>query len=92
MTPERALEYDFKNFVRIRKGLSFKFVSPGCAGVPDSINVTGAGNIFFLEFKSPGKTPGKLQRYWIKKINSLSGKAHWTDNIEEAKRIYESYD
>lgn len=43
-------------------GRAYKFISPGCAGVPDRIVVLPGGRIFFVETKSQGKTSTTLQK------------------------------
>lgn len=43
-------------------GRAYKFVSPGCGGVPDRIVVLPGGRIFFVETKSQGKRSTALQR------------------------------
>ena len=43
-------------------GLCYKFVSPGCDGVPDRICIY-RGQVIFVELKRPGEMPRKLQRH-----------------------------
>lgn len=43
-------------------GRAYKFISPGCAGVPDRIVILPGGRIFFVETKSEGRTSTALQR------------------------------
>jgi hypothetical protein len=46
-------------------GRAFKFVSPGCNGVPDRIVLLPMGRIYFVETKAPGKKLRKLQE-WVR--------------------------
>lgn len=49
---ESAVERRLVSGVKARGGLCWKFVSPGCAGVPDRIVVTRAGEAWFVELKA----------------------------------------
>lgn len=57
-------ESNIENYLtaKIKKlgGLTFKFTSPNCAGVPDRIVILN-GSIHFVELKAPGKRPRPLQ-------------------------------
>lgn len=49
---ESAVERRLVSGVKARGGLCWKFVSPGCAGVPDRIVVTRTGEVWFVELKA----------------------------------------
>lgn len=49
---ESAVERRLVSGVRARGGMCWKFVSPGCAGVPDRIVVTRTGEVWFVELKA----------------------------------------
>lgn len=54
---EKEIESRMRKMVRERKGLFYKFVSPGNRGVPDRIVITPQGVVWFVELKT---TTGKL--------------------------------
>lgn len=43
--------------------ICWKFVSPGCSGVPDRIVLIPGGHIIFVETKAPGRRERALQTY-----------------------------
>lgn len=53
---ERSVEAGLLEKVKKRGGLCYKFVSPGCSGVPDRI-IIDKGRVIFVELK---QTYGKL--------------------------------
>ena len=61
---EKTIEKKFGEKVRADGGLFLKFTSPNNAGVPDRLVVTASGEVYFVEFKAPGKQLRPLQEYW----------------------------
>jgi hypothetical protein len=59
---EKDTEAFLRDEVKALGGRSYKWVSPGCAGVPDRIVILPNGRIFFVELKSEGKTSSARQR------------------------------
>lgn len=57
--------------VRQLGGRAYKFISPGCAGVPDRIVILPGGHIFFVETKSEGRTSTALQRKIQRELRKL---------------------
>ena len=62
MESEKAVEKYLRDEVRRLGGRSYKWVSPGCSGVPDRIVVKPGGGVFFVETKSEGKTSTPQQK------------------------------
>lgn len=60
---EKTIESKFKKAVESFGCRCLKFVSPGCAGVPDRIVLIPGGKICFVELKAPGKTERPRQRH-----------------------------
>lgn len=56
--PEAKVEAYLRKRLRALGGRAFKFVSPGCVGVPDRILVFPNGSVVFCEVKS---STGKLR-------------------------------
>ncbi|WP_295075661.1 VRR-NUC domain-containing protein [Ruminococcus sp.] len=80
---EREVERKLVKAVRDRKGVCWKFVSPGTAGVPDRIILMPAGRIAFVEVKKPGETPRKLQLSRHRLLRRLGFKVFVLDKAEE---------
>lgn len=91
MTTEATLERRVCDYVRRLGGRAFKFVSPGCPGVPDRICVLPYGRIVFIEVKRPGRENG-LSKQQKKIMNWLrvKGCVAWTINdFEDFRRRME---
>lgn len=70
---ESAFEKTVCKYVKLCGGRAFKWVSPGCLGVPDRICVLPGGRIIFIEVKRPGEKDGlrPRQRKIIDLLRSL---------------------
>lgn len=64
---ERDLEDYFTRRAQSAGMLTFKFTSPGQAGVPDRILITD-GRVLFVELKAPGKKPRPLQTETVRRM------------------------
>lgn len=62
MENEKTTEAYLRDEVKALGGRSYKWVSPGCGGVPDRIVILPGGRVVFVELKSEGKTSTKLQQ------------------------------
>lgn len=62
MENEKDTEAFLRDMVRALGGRSYKWVSPGCAGVPDRIVILPNGRIFFAETKSEGGKSSAQQK------------------------------
>ena len=60
-------------------GLCYKFVSPGCDGVPDRICIY-RGQVIFVELKRPGEVPRKLQRHRADELMKAGANVVCIDN------------
>lgn len=69
------MEKDIERKLKLRTEregcVCLKFVSPGCAGVPDRIILVPGGRIAFAELKAPGEKERKIQKYMQEKIREL---------------------
>lgn len=62
MESEKNTEAYLRDRVKSLGGRSYKWVSPGCSGVPDRIVILPGGRVFFVELKSEGKTSTDQQK------------------------------
>lgn len=68
---EKDIEKHLREKVKDIKGKSWKWVSPGNAGVPDRIVMLPGGWIIFVELKASGKKSTPLQEVQQKRILDL---------------------
>jgi hypothetical protein len=62
MESEKDTERFLAGMVKSLGGRSYKWVSPGCTGVPDRIVILPGGRAVFVELKSEGKTSTDQQK------------------------------
>ena len=65
---EKRIEQKLVKMTSQSGGVALKFVSPGCAGVPDRLVLMPGGKAAFVEVKAPGRKPRPLQ---IRRISQL---------------------
>jgi hypothetical protein len=66
--------------------LTFKFTSPNNKGVPDRLFIRD-GQIFFIEFKAPGKMPTMLQNHIIGMMELAGAVVHIVDDVSKLEEI-----
>lgn len=85
------LEKEVEKFLvrQVKKvgGVSFKFISPGNAGVPDRIVILPNGKVLFVELKTDKGKLTKLQEVQIKKISDLGADVRVLRGIEGVKEF-----
>ena len=52
-------------------GKAWKWVCPGNNGVPDRLVTVPGGKIYFVELKSPGEQPRKIQDYVQRQLRDM---------------------
>ena len=87
---EKEIENYLVRKIKNKKGIAYKFTSPGNSGVPDRICMLPNGKIFFVELKSPGKKPRALQVNLIRKITNLGQSVYVVDSKEMVDRVLEN--
>lgn len=83
---ESKIEKSVCDYAKNKGWLVYKFSSPNNKGVPDRIFMR-RGIMFFMEFKSFGKSATNLQIFVMMKIERIGFKCYVIDNVEEGKRV-----
>lgn len=73
---ERDLEQWFRKQIVTLGGRSYKFVSPGNAGVPDRIVVWPGGMVDFVELKTSTGHLGPVQNQQIRRLKALGARVY----------------
>lgn len=71
MESEKDTERFLCRKIRELGGKAYKFVSPGCTGVPDRLVCLPGGRIFFVELKSEGKESTENQKHRQRELRDL---------------------
>lgn len=87
---EKEIENYLVRKIKNKKGIAYKFTSPGNSGVPDRLCLLPNGKIFFVELKSPGKKPRALQVNQIRKITNLGQRVYVVGSKEMVDRVLEN--
>ena len=84
---EKNLEARLVREIERRGGMALKYTSQYHRGIPDRVILMPYGRIYFVELKSTGKKPTKLQAHAIDEINSLGFPAWIIDSTPELERL-----
>ena len=87
MILEREVERALIRAVKRAGGKCLKFVSSGCAGVPDRICLLPGGRVFFAEVKRPGGKPRPLQEKRHSELRKLGFEVYVIDGKEECDGV-----
>lgn len=87
---EKEIENYLVRKIKNKKGIAYKFTSPGNSGVPDRLCLLPNVKIFFVELKSPGKKPRALQINQITKIAKLGQRVYVLDSKEKVDEVLET--
>ena len=79
---EKNIEARLVREVRKRGGLTYKFVSPGAAGVPDRIIIAPGGQIWFVELKTDTGHLSRMQTYQIGLLERVGCKVAVTYGLD----------
>ncbi len=90
---ESDLERKICAHVKKLGGKAFKWVSPGCAGVPDRIAIFPKGRIIFIEVKRPGRKNGLSPRQelilnWLEKLGCTAWVISEMEDFKERLKDY----
>lgn len=79
---EKVLERKLCKAVKDLGGHAYKFVSPNQRGVPDRVCVLPYGIVAFVELKTTGKKPTKLQQMCIDEMERMGHRCYVIDSSD----------
>ncbi|RLB85444.1 MAG: VRR-NUC domain-containing protein [Deltaproteobacteria bacterium] len=77
---EKTIERYVVKTVKSLGGLAIKGNTINSKGYPDRVIHLPGGKIGFLEIKTEGKKPTKLQNHWLQLLSGLGFKAGYADS------------
>lgn len=88
MESEKTTEAYLRDRVKALGGRSYKWVSPGCSGVPDRIIILPGGRAVFVELKSEGRTSTDQQKRRQAELRALGCTVYADiDNKEKVREM-----
>lgn len=85
-TSEKVFERELSKFVEEREGMAVKLLSQFIKGLPDRMFLLHGSIVLFVEFKSTGKKPTKIQEYIHKRLQALGFPVFVVDSVESYER------
>lgn len=87
-TSEKVFERTMSKYVNDKGGIAVKLLSQFVNGLPDRMYLLPGGRALFVEFKSTGKKPTRIQEHIIGRIRKLGftvlvvdGPAAWKEAV-----------
>ena len=71
MDSEKLIERRLREKVEQMGGQALKFHCLSVSGFPDRIVLMPKAKVYFIELKSEGKKPRKLQNFWASQLKAL---------------------
>lgn len=87
---ENRVERRLIDGVKTLGGITFKFISPGCAGVPDRVVILPGGAVHFVELKAQGGRASALQQRVLAKLRRMDVTALVLTGIDEVERYLDN--
>lgn len=84
-TSEKVFERTLSKYVNDKGGIAVKLLSQFVNGLPDRLYLIPGGNALFVEFKSTGKKPTKIQEHIIDRIRKVGFTVMVVDSPETYK-------
>ncbi len=84
---EKEIEHKVVTYAKKKNFRADKYTSPSNRSVPDRLFISPKGFMFFIEFKSKGKVPTKLQAYTFKDITSRGVIVEVIDDYDTGKLL-----
>lgn len=86
-TSEKVFERELSKFVEESGGMAVKLLSQFIKGLPDRMYLLHGGVVIFVEFKSTGKKPTKIQSYIHAKIQARGFLVYVVDSVESYEEV-----
>lgn len=89
---EKTLEARLVREIEARGGMALKYTSQFHRGIPDRICLIPPGILTFVELKSTGQKPTKLQEHAMEKLTSLGFDCFVIDTTEKLEEYLRHVD
>lgn len=91
-TSEKVFERTLSKYVNDNGGIAVKMLSQFVNGLPDRMYLLPGGRALFIEFKSTGKKPTRIQEHIMGRIRKLGFTVLVVDSPETWKEAVSVFD
>lgn len=85
---EKVLERKLAREVEKAGGWSLKMLSTHLTGLPDRVCLMPGGKTFFVEVKTTGEKPTKIQLHQHRKLKRLGFEVYVVDNSQDINELF----
>lgn len=89
---EKVIEQKLREGVEARGGIALKFTSQFHRGIPDRIVLLPYKTICFVELKSTGEHPNRLQQIAMMRLSNLGFRSFVIDSLPELEEFFRKMD
>ena len=86
---EKLVERKLVELVKINSGMCIKLLCDQLIGLPDRLCLFPNHKIVFVETKTTGQKPRRIQAYMHKKLRALGFRVEVIDSVEDAINFVE---
>lgn len=87
---EKAVERKLVELVKAKKGLCIKLLCDQLTGLPDRLCLFPNGKIVFVEVKTTGQKPRRIQTFVHNRLRALGFRVEVIDTIEAVAKLVDS--
>lgn len=87
---EKSIERKLAELVKINNGMCIKLLCDQLIGLPDRLCLFPNHKIVFVETKTTGQKPRRIQAYMHKKLRALGFRVEVIDSIEGVEQFINS--
>jgi hypothetical protein len=89
-TSEKVVERKLVELVKAKKGLCIKLLCDQLTGLPDRLCLFPGGAIVFVEVKTTGQKPRRIQTFIHNRLRALGFRVEVIDTIEAVIELVDS--
>lgn len=87
---EKAVERKLVELVKAKKGMCVKLLCDQLTGLPDRLCLFPGGVIIFVEVKTTGQKPRRIQTFIHNKLRALGFRVEVIDTIEAVTKLLDN--
>lgn len=87
---EKAVERKLVELVKAKKGMCIKLLCDQLTGLPDRLCLFPSGVVIFVEVKTTGQKPRRIQTFIHNKLRALGFRVEVIDTIEAVTKLLDN--